>query len=65
MAIIVFKPKSSADHKEGTVVVQAPRATGWGESNYVINDYVSNLPTTGSINSAYSGRFDDTAYYTT
>jgi len=66
MAIIVFQPRGAGTtHKEGTVLVQAPKALGWGSGNYVINDYVSNLPTTGTVNSKYSGRFDDTTYYTT
>ncbi len=66
MANIIFQPKGAGTtHKEGTVVVQAPKASGWGEANYTIDTFVSNLPTTGDINAAYSGRFDDVAYYRT
>jgi hypothetical protein len=65
MAIIIFQPQGSGTtHKEGTIVVQAPKAATWGSANYVIDDHVTNLPTTGTINANLSGRFDDTTYYT-
>jgi hypothetical protein len=57
MPVMIFQPQGTGTtHKEGTILVQSPRATGWGESNYVIDDYVSNLPTTGDINTKYEDR---------
>jgi hypothetical protein len=73
MSEIIFQPKGPAtEHKEGSIVIQSPAGarsgiipdgSGWGGSNYTINTYVTNLPTTGEINSSYSGRFDDPRYY--
>lgn len=72
MSNIVFQPQGTGTpHKEGTILVSAPAGakgsptgSGWAGSNYVIDDYVSSLPTTGTINDNYSGRFDDPRYYT-
>lgn len=70
---IVHKPISSADKKEGTCLVNAPAGAGrvtdqtnngWTGTKYVLDTFVSNLPTTGDIDIAYSGRFDDVRYYT-
>jgi len=50
---MIFQPKGAAtEHKEGTIVVQSTIAAGTDAygANYVINTYVSNLPTTGVIN---------------
>ena len=52
----VFQPKGQGTtHKEGTILVNAPRGAGSGAlgSNYIIDTYVSNLPTTGKINAEY------------
>jgi len=52
----VFQPKGpDTTHKEGTILVNAPRGAGSGAlgSNYLIDTYVSNLPTTGQINNEY------------
>lgn len=67
MTVIIFQPKGpGTEHKEGTIVINAPKGLGTGiyGPNYTIDDYVTNLPTTGTINSKYSGRFDDTTFYT-
>ena len=65
MGNIIHKPIAGNPHKEGTTVIGAPRAGQWGTGNYVIDgSRITNLPTTGTINSNYSGRFDDTTYYT-
>jgi len=68
MSVIIFQPKGAGTpHQEGSVVVQAPKATGfWGTANYTITGYpisIDGVPT-GEINAAYSGRFDDPTYYT-
>jgi len=66
--VMIFQPKGAGTtHKEGTVLVQAPRAVGtgipgdatvgWYGSDYTIDTYVSNLPTTGTINANYNTRF--------
>ena len=68
MSIIIFQPQGTGTvHKEGTILVGSPAGSKSGayqSANYRIDDYVSNLPTTGDINASYSGRFDDTTYYT-
>jgi hypothetical protein len=63
---IIYQPKGpSTEHKEGTIVIAAPAgaasgyvpaSSGWAGTNYTIDTYVSNLPTTGTINSNYDGR---------
>lgn len=70
---IIFQPKGAGTvRKEGTILVSAPKAagTGWyNDPNYRIDTYHQNyaegIPTTGEVNDSYSGRFDDTNYYTT
>jgi hypothetical protein len=63
--VMIFQPKGAGTvHKEGTVLVQAPRAAGtgipgdatvgWYGADYTIDTYVSNLPTTGQINEMYA-----------
>ena len=70
MAIIIFQPKGAGTaHRNGTVTVQAPLAagTGWyNNANIKIDSYPHSVvgTDTGVINSSYSGRFDDTRYYT-
>jgi|TARA_Y100000592_G_scaffold94140_1_gene158449 hypothetical protein len=64
---IIYQPKGpGTTHKEGTIVSAAPAgslsgtipaASGWGGTQYTIDTYVSNLPTTGTINSKYNTRF--------
>lgn len=57
---IIYQPKGAGtEHKEGTILVNAPRgATASGiTQNYTIDTYVSNLPTTGEINDRYNSRF--------
>jgi hypothetical protein len=64
---IIYQPKGpNTEHKEGTIVVMAPAGSisgtvpagsGWAGTNYTINTYVSNLPTTGTINAKYDIRF--------
>ena len=54
--VMIFPPKGAAtEHKEGTILVQSTIAAGTDSygSNYVIDSYVSNLPTTGEINSNF------------
>ena len=68
MADMIFQPKGAAtEHKEGTIMVQATLAAGtdWYGSNYRIDTYVSNLPTTGYVNSKYETRFTgcDSCWY--
>lgn len=66
MGDIIFQPQGAGTtRKEGTIVVGSPLAayTGAPGPNYRIDDYVSNLPTTGSVNVEYSGKFDDPRYY--
>ena len=53
---MIFQPKGAGtEHKEGTILVQSTIAAGTDSygSNYVIDSYVSNLPTTGEINSNF------------
>ncbi len=58
---IIYQPKGvGTEVKNGTVVVAAPKGSTSGEmvgANYTIDSYVSNLPTTGTINSKYDSRF--------
>ncbi len=64
---IIYQPKGvGTTHKEGTIVVAAPAGSlsgtipagsGWFGTNYTIDTYVSNLPTTGQIDAKYDGRF--------
>lgn len=64
---IIYQPKGpGTEHKEGTIIVNAPRGaasgvvpagSGWTSPNYRIDEYVSNLPTTGAINAKYDVRF--------
>jgi len=68
MADMIFQPKGAGtEHKEGTIMVQATLAAGtdWYGANYRIDTYVSNLPTTGSVNSKYEIRFTgcDSCWY--
>ena len=52
MSDVVYQPKGSGTTlKNGTIVGQPPLAAGTGSygSNYTIDTYVSNLPTTGTI----------------
>lgn len=64
---IIYQPKGAATtHLEGSIIIQSPLATGWGEVNYTITGYpisIEGVPT-GDINVSYSGRFDDPRYYT-
>ena len=56
---MIFQPQGTGTtHKEGTIIVQSPKGTSWGTSNYVIDNYVSNLPITGDINTKYETRFE-------
>ena len=56
---MIFQPQGTGTtHKEGTIIVQSPKGTSWGTSNYVIDNYVSNLPTTGQIESKYGNKFN-------
>ena len=53
---MIFQPKGAGtEHKEGTILVQSTIAAGTDSygSNYVIDSYVSNLPTTVEINSNF------------
>jgi len=67
MTIIIFQPKGAGTaHREGSIVVQAPKATGfWGTANYTLTGVPLSVAgvATGTINSSYSGRFDDPRYY--
>ena len=58
---IIYQPKGAGtEHKEGTIVVNSPRGASAASgitSNYTIDTYVTNLPTTGTINDKYDIRF--------
>lgn len=64
---IIYQPKGDGtEHKEGTLIIMAPAGAktsatpadaGWGGANYRMDNWVSNLPTTGEINAKYDGRF--------
>ncbi len=58
---IIYQPKGpSTEVKNGTILVASQKGSASGEilgANYTINSYVSNLPTTGTINSKYDSRF--------
>lgn len=62
MALIIKKPITANPHREGTIVVAAPKAGDWGSGNYTIETYASS-PSTGLLVVAYSGRFDNYRYY--
>ena len=51
--------------KHGTIIVQAPLATGILSANFRIDDYVSNLPVLDAANVPVSGRFKNKSYYVT
>ena len=59
--VMIFQPKGAGtEHKEGTILVESPASlTGMAglSGNYVINTYVSNLPTTGTVDAMYNTRF--------
>jgi hypothetical protein len=59
--VMIFQPKGAGtEHKEGTILIESPASlTGMAglSGNYVINTYVSNLPTTGTIDNSYNTRF--------
>lgn len=60
----VFVPVIPASgNKNGTIIVQAPKAGDWHGPNYRIDTYAQVAPT-GEYNSIVSGRFDDPRYYT-
>lgn len=65
---IIFQPKAAVARREGSIVIQAPGATGfWNSDNHTLTGYpitTSVLPDTGAYNSRVSGRFDDPRYYT-
>lgn len=66
MAIITILAQGGGTHKEGTILVQAPKAagTGWfNDSNYQIRDHAIAGVGTGAIDIKYSGYFDDPRYY--
>jgi hypothetical protein len=66
MSDVVGQPKGAGtEHKEGTIYIGGPQGAGSDVlgSNNVINTYVSNLPTTGTIIDKYTNRFDDYNYY--
>ena len=57
---VVWQPKGDATtHKLGTILVQNTLSvgTGWYGENNIINTYVTNLPTTGLIESKYGNAF--------
>jgi hypothetical protein len=63
---VIYQPKGSGTTlKNGTIVGQPPLAAGTGSygTNYTIDTYVSNLPTTGTIYDKYKDRYDDYNYY--
>ena len=63
---VIYQPKGSGTTlKNGTIVSMGPLGAGSGVlgSDYTIDTYVSNLPTTGTIYDKYKGRFDDYNYY--
>lgn len=62
MANDIVKADSSADIKNGTVVVSVP-VTGL-RSNLTNNNSVSNKPTIAEIQAKYDTKFDDPRYYT-
>ena len=58
---IIYQPKGGGTEvKNGTILVAAPKGATSGVTlgaNYTIDTYVSNLPTTGTINDKYDSRF--------
>lgn len=66
MSDVVWQPKGlGTTHKEGTILGGGPLGAGSGVlgTNYTIDTYVSNLPTTGTIYDKYTNRFDDYNFY--
>ena len=59
--VMIFQPKGAGtEHKEGTILVESPASLtemAGLSGNYVINTYVSNLPTTGTVDAMYNTRF--------
>jgi len=63
---IIYQPKGSGTTlKNGTIVGIGPLGAGSGVlgSDYTIDTYVSNLPTTGTIYDKYKDKFNDYNYY--
>ena len=63
---VIFQPKGSGTAvKNGTIVGIGPLGAQSGVlgSNYTIDTYVSDLPTTGTVFDKYKDRFDDYNYY--
>ena len=62
--VMIFQPKGvGTEHKEGTIMVQSTVAAGTDAygANYRIDSYVSNLPTTGTINTNFENTCFDCA----
>ena len=63
MSDVVWKVYNTEDVDNGGARVQAPKGlghlsvSGAGSANYELDDYSSNLPTTGTIYNKYDGRF--------
>jgi len=63
MADVVWKVYNTEDVDNGGARVQAPKGlghiavSGAGSANYELDDYSSNLPTTGTIYNKYDTRF--------
>ena len=66
--VMIYQPQGTGTPvKHGSIVVNAPvgaKSGSYQDSNYIIDDDITNLPATGTVNSKYDGRFDDTTYYT-
>ena len=63
---VIYQPKGTGTEvKNGTIIVMGPLGAGTGVigSDYTIDTYVSNLPTTGTVYDKYKDKFDDYTYY--
>jgi len=68
MSIMIFQPQGTGTATRiGTVIVQAPVATGWFSANYKLDSAPESVPSpaTGVSDRHWNTRFDDTTYYTT
>jgi hypothetical protein len=63
---VIYQPNGiGTEVKNGTIIVMGPlgAVSGVVGSDYTIDTYVSNLPTTGTVYNKYKDRFDDYTYY--
>jgi len=71
MSDVITKIYPNEDIKNGSIRIQSPHGagvsavTGAGGANYEINTYSTTLPTTGTVFTKYTERFDDYQFYST